>query len=204
MCFPSCFFRKKVELSPEFFVSLSPQDICIDCGANIGEITLKLASKGSIVYAFEPNPYAYSVLCERTSSFENVKPINKGVLDKNDTMKLYMHEWSDQDEIEWSVGSSLLDYKGNVLSDKFVEIEVIDLISFIRELNRRVRVLKVDVEGVEYEILEKLIDENIYKKIDFIFVETHEKKIPELKIKHDRLVQKIKDKKIKNINLNWI
>ncbi|MEI7597378.1 MAG: FkbM family methyltransferase [Bacteroidota bacterium] len=160
----------------------------------------KLASVGSKVYAFEPNPFAFKVLLQNTAGFSNVTAFNKGVLDRNEMLKLYMHEWSDKDEIEWSEGSSLLEYKGNVLSDKYVEIEVIDLIEFVKSLRKRIRVLKIDIEGVEYEILEKLIEE----KIDYIFVETHEKKIPELINKHNQIVKKISDKKIKKINLNWI
>ena len=97
----------------------------------------------------------------------------------------------------------MLDFKGNVLSDKSVEVEIIDLCEFIKSLNHRVRILKMDVEGVECAILRKMINSGVIDKIDYVFVETHDHKIPELKTETNAIRQLIKHKKIRNINLNW-
>ncbi len=35
-------------------------DLCIDLGANIGEITCRLAATGSDVISFEPDPGAFA------------------------------------------------------------------------------------------------------------------------------------------------
>jgi FkbM family methyltransferase len=187
-----------------FSIKLKKADIAIDCGANVGTITQHLCKSGATVYCFEPNPYAFTVLQDRFSNIQNVHCIPKGVNDKDMLMKLYLHENSDTDEVYWSTGSSLLDFKGNVLSDKYVEVEIIDLCEFIKSLNHRVRILKMDVEGVECAILRKMIKSGIIDKIDYVFVETHDHKIPELKAETNAIRQLIKHKKIKNINLNWI
>lgn len=184
-------------------IKLKKNDIAIDCGANIGEITKQLAKSKATVYAFEPNPYAFEVLNNRFTNMQNVHCIQKGISNKNCTKKLYLHENSDKDEVYWSTGSSLLAFKGNVLTQKYVEVEIVDLIEFIDKLNSRVRILKMDVEGVECRILEKLINTGVIEKIDYAFVETHDRKIPELKSETDTIKELIKKRKIKNINLDW-
>ena len=197
-------FKRKEKSITSIFNNLNSASICIDCGANVGDITKQMSAKGGIVYAFEPNPFAFDVLKKKFQGHENIYLFNQGVWDKNTTMKLYLHEHSNEDEVYWSTGSSILEYKGNVLKDKFVEIEIIDLVDFIKNLAKKIDILKIDIEGAECELLEKIISTKIYKNIKHIFVETHDHKIPELKEKTDAIRKLIKYKKIKNINLNWI
>lgn len=188
----------------DFSTFVKSGDICIDCGANVGYITEQMARNGATVYSFEPNPYAFNILKDKFGKNNNIHLYNKGVWDRNTRMKLYFHEYSDQDELMWSTGSSFLEYKGNVLKDKFVEVDIIDLVEFIQKLNKKIFVLKIDIEGVECELLEKIIKAKLYKSIKYIFVETHDHKIPELQERTDIIRNLIKQKKIKNINLNWI
>lgn len=184
-------------------VSLRKNDIAIDCGANVGDITQYLCRTGATVYCFEPNPYAFKVLKDRFSDMQNVHCMPQGVSDRNGMMNLYLHENSDNDEVHWSTGSSLLDFKNNVLSNKYVEVKIIDLCEFINSLNRRIKILKMDVEGAECAILKKLISDDVVSKIDHVFVETHDHKIPELKKDTDAIRDLIKENGIKNINLDW-
>ncbi|MFC1736203.1 FkbM family methyltransferase [Candidatus Hydrogenedentota bacterium] len=185
-------------------VKLKKTDIAIDCGANVGGITRHLCKSRATVYSFEPNPHAFKVLHERFSSMQNVHCIQKGVSAEKGQMKLYFHENSDEDEVFWSSGSSLLDFKGNVRTDKYEEVEIIDLCEFIESLDSRVRILKIDVEGVECKILRKLINTGTIHKIDYAFVETHDHKIPELKAETDTLRELIRERGLENIDLDWI
>jgi len=186
-----------------FAVQLNPGDVTIDCGANVGKFTQHLAQSGSTVYAFEPNPYAFKVLERQFSSSENVYCFLKGVDDTNGFTKLFLHEKSDQDEVYWSTGSSLIELKENVRTDKFVEVEIIDLCEFISKIPQRIRLLKMDVEGVECRILKKMINADVVRKIDYIFVETHDHKIPELKPLMDEIRGLIREKGLENVNLDW-
>jgi FkbM family methyltransferase len=184
-------------------VKLKPSDIAIDCGANIGNITALLCRTGATVYAFEPNPFAFKELQKRFLDNPKVHCIQKGVLDENGRMHLYLHEFSDQDEVKWSTGSSLLDFKGNVNKDKFVDVEIIDLTEFIGSLNQKVKILKMDVEGVECKILKKLIDTGLIYSIEHMFVETHDVKNPALKDETDQIRSLLHEKKISHVNLDW-
>lgn len=185
------------------FDKLGPGDVAIDCGANVGNVTARMASNGATVYAFEPNPYAYQVLKDRFLGVSNVHCLNKGVLDRDGMMQLYLHENAHEDQVKWSTGSSLLKNKGNINPNSCVEIEVIDLARFIKELDTEIKVLKMDVEGVECQIINKLIDSNLIDKIKFLIAETHEKKNPPLKEETDRLRKRIEEEKLTNVELKW-
>lgn len=188
----------------EFFaIELTAADIAIDCGANVGDVTEHLCRSGATVYAFEPNPYAFASLQRRFSQRPNVHCLQQGVLDRNETRRLYFHEHSDQDEVHWSTGSSLLDYKGNVRKDKYVDTPVIDLSEFIKSLGARVTLLKIDVEGVEGAILRKLLTTGVIHSIAHVFVETHERKVPELQADTDELRLMLKKMKLTHVNLDW-
>jgi FkbM family methyltransferase len=178
-------------------------DICIDCGANVGEVTEVLARRGATVYAFEPNPHAYAVLSERFADRPNVHCRGEGVYDREDELKLHLHESSDEDEVYWSTGSSLLASKGNVLEDKYVTVPVIDLSAFIRSLEQDVKILKIDVEGAECDILRKMIDEGTLERCERVFVETHDHKMPELVEATDRLREEMRSRGFDHVNLDW-
>jgi FkbM family methyltransferase len=186
-----------------FSLRLAPGDIAIDCGANVGKITEQLAQSGATVHAFEPNPHAYAELERRFTGVEHVHCYQKAVSDVSGTLKLYLHERSSEDEIHWSTGSSLLSHKPNVRTDKFVEVEAIDLCDFLGALSGPVKVLKMDVEGSEVAILEKMIDTELVYRITHVFVETHEVKIPELRVPTAALRERIRHLRISHINLDW-
>jgi hypothetical protein len=61
----------------------------------------------------------------------------------------------------------------------------------------------MDVEGFECAILKKIINTGVIDKIDYVFVETHDHKIPELREETNSIRELIKNKRIENINLNW-
>lgn len=188
---------------PKSFYRLKENEVAIDCGANVGDVTEVLARNGATVYAFEPNPDAYRELCKRFNKQPNVVCINKGVWDRQGTAKLYQHENSGDNPVVWSTGSSLLVDKNNVAKNSYVEVELIDLCEFIKSIKNPVAIIKMDVEGVECEILNKIIDQGLNRRVGLIAVETHEKKNPQLRQPVDELKKRIASLGIRNISLNW-
>ena len=185
-------------------IQVTENDIVIDCGANVGQEVAQFAGSGAMIYAFEPNPHAFSELVRRFRDHVNVVCFPMAVLDRADTVRLFMHESSEQDEVKWSTGSSILDCKGNVVKDRFVEVQTVDLSEFVFRLDKRVKLLKMDIEGAEYETLEKLISRGLADQIDHILVETHAAKIPELQPRHQALQNLIESRAVTNIDLSWI
>ena len=74
---------------------------------------------------------------------------------------------------------------------------------FIDQLNAKIKILKIDIEGTECQLIDDLIEKKTIYNIDYIFVETHAHKIHELVEETNALKDKIKSKRINNIYLNW-
>lgn len=185
--------------------NINASSLVIDCGANIGSISALFLRKNATVIAFEPDPLAFSLLQKRFAGNKNIECINKAVSHEASSAKLYFHtDRQMNDNSAFTVSSSLIEDKINISSANSIEIETIDLDSFIISLNRTVDVLKMDIEGAEIDILKKIIKHETYKKIGLIVVETHEDKIPGHQEKVDDLKEVIRNLKINNIKLNWI
>jgi hypothetical protein len=85
---------------------------------------------------------------------------------------------------------------------EFVTVEQIDFPAFIKALPCRVAILKMDIEGAEVPILERLLDTGLIERFDYVFAETHERVIPELVERTMALRARIAS--LHNINLDWI
>jgi FkbM family methyltransferase len=177
--------------------------VIIDCGANIGKYTTFFARYNRTVYAFEPNPFAFKVLSSKFINNQSIHCINKAVSLFTGKTPLYLHTNTNEDSVKWSVASSIFLDKGNVSKENRLEVDSIDFSQFIRSLGGDIFILKMDIEGAEYDILLDLIDKGVTKNIKYIFVETHVNRIKSLEGKHAKLVSKIKEHNISNINLDW-
>jgi FkbM family methyltransferase len=182
---------------------LRPGDIAIDCGANVGRFTLPMAESGATVHAFEPNPDAFAQLAQNVATFPAVHLHQQAVADRPGSVKLYLHELAESDPVKWSTGSSLLAFKGNVRPDTFVEVEAVDFVAFLKTLDRPVSLLKMDIEGAEVQVLERLLEEGLQDHIKQAFVEVHDRKIPELVGPTNRLRERLCEQRITHIDLSW-
>jgi FkbM family methyltransferase len=183
---------------------LKPGDLAIDCGANVGEVTARMRASGATVYAFEPNPEAFAALKKRFAGDAGVHCLQKAVLDEPGTVKLYLHQRAPENPLMWSVGSSLVGTKSNVSQDSFVEVEAVDLSEFILSLAQPVKVLKIDVEGVECRLLKRLLATEAINRAEHVFVETHETRMPEMQADLDWVRAELKRRGITKVDLDWV
>ena len=166
-------------------------DVAIDCGANVGDATFELARTGALVHAFEPNPDAFAILEQRFAGMSAVRLHRQAVLDRAGLARLFLHVDAALDPVASSIGSSLLEFKGNVDPDRFVEVETIDLAEFILALPEPVKVLKLDVEGAECPIVHRLLDTGAIDRVATTVIELHDRHIPELRAENDLLRARI-------------
>ena len=155
-------------------------------------MTAALARTGADVHAFEPNPDAFALLAERFGSAPNVRVHNKAVLDRVGRARLYLHVEAGADPVRASIGSSVLPFKGNVDPETYVEVDAIDLSEFVLRLERTVKAIKLDVEGVECQIVHRLLDTGAIERVGTVLVELHDRHIPELAGENDRLRERIR------------
>ncbi len=159
-------------------IDFKEDDIVIDIGANIGMVSVYLAKKYPFlkIYSFEPFKASYD------SFIENIKinnvpkgviyPFNKAVTKdgRNIAMKT--------DDVLNSV-SSTIDFKNDKLDGgnivKSVTLDHIIETVLAENKQNNIKLLKMDCELSEYEILKNTKAENL-KKIVYLSAEFHEKK----------------------------
>jgi len=145
------------------FSSLKRDPYIIDCGAYIGlsVIYFKFLFPQSKIVAFEPDPNIFHVLSSNLHQF-NFKYIqihNVAVWNK-DGKALFFHEGADAGRII-----------NETIPNKTVSVSTVRLRKFI---DKHVDLLKIDIEGSEYEVLYDC--KEYLHNIDKIFIEYHSKK----------------------------
>ena len=164
-------------------LKVEPGDVIIDCGANVGEISSLFANSGATVYAFEPHPACFAVLRERFRAMPMVTCTNRRVMDERTTMRMSIDKpKGERDRLHTTISATFFPLEVNSDADNTeeLEIECIDLSEFIRSLNRRIKLLKLDIEGSEVPVLNHMLDTGTIDLVDLTVVETHEKQLPHL------------------------
>ena len=187
----------------DLFESLSNEDIYIDLGANVGKFSFLGAIKGSEVHSFEPNRFAFEKLNKNLGAWQNVKLYRMAASTFQGKGKLYLHENSNDDPIKLSTASTLLSEKNNIDGQNYHEVSLIDIAKFIKGIDRNIRLLKMDIEGAEVDIIPHLIETKTIDKIENLLIELHDNKNSSLKFKTNSLKKMLKKVDKTNVFLDW-
>jgi FkbM family methyltransferase len=197
---------KKARIAAKYlnvFESISDGDVCLDCGCNAGSVSDVFLHKGAFVYAFEPHPYLFQLLSEKYHAADRVKLFDKAVWDRNTRMELHVQKVKKTGVVNLE-GTSLFGDRVDAHVEPKCNVEVIDIVEFISNIGRRVKVLKIDVEGAEFEIIDKILNEEVYKRIDHVFCEVHPHFFTDGPERLKQLQTKIYTKGVTNIHLDWV
>lgn len=176
-------------------------DIFIDGGGNWKHIVdryLKL-TKFDEVYVFEPNPIFHD-----SYNDSHYKLIKKAIWTENGHLPLYVSKDENQ------VASSLLKEKLCKVKLKKVpywhkepiEVECIDFSKWISKFKASDNIiLKLDIEGSEYDVLWKMIKDGSINQINKLYVEFHSDTIPSKKKEEEELIAALRSHKIEP--LEW-
>jgi FkbM family methyltransferase len=154
--------------------NLNQESLFIDLGANEGQQVVYLDENSIESIAFEPHPVIFEKLKKSVKNLNNKTALyNNAAWVKDETMNLFFKK----NPIEVNGGSSLIFEKTNVVKTHAYSVEAIDFSKFLKNLNRNVDILKIDIEGSEYHVIEHLIINNTIDYCKNLFVEDHERKI---------------------------
>lgn len=147
----------------------------IDCGAHCGESILKakqLFGLDTTIISFEPIPYFANQLKEIHKDNPTIMIENAAVWINDDIKKFHIHK-------EITDGSSLLTLYGGVDDDYYIDIPCFDLSKWIKETFNPSDyiILKLDIEGAEYEVLNKMIEDGTISMVNELYGEWHHQKI---------------------------
>lgn len=177
---------------------------CIDLGANVGKYTRKMAKNAKYVIAFEPDPWALEKLRDNVSNLNNVRVENVAVGTREEDVLLYRHTQFDNDPLLYSESSSVIASKSNVGLKGAIKVRQVDFIKYLDILDEDIGILKIDIEGAEVDLLEALLERpDILKRVNHVFIETHERKIPGHKTRVQALRKKSHRMRKPKFNFYW-
>lgn len=199
--------KKYIEL---YHKSRGKRIVFIDCGAHVGK---KLRKQVSLFphrdyFAFEPNPDLIPHLHKVKDSYPDthIEILNKAVWKSDDTIPFYLSKENSYGNIVTD-GSTLLQGKtpkhsksGRIDYDNPIHIKSIDFSSWLKKNFQKCNyiILKMDIEGAEYEVLDKMINDQTIEYINEAFIEFHysdDDRISSLDKKtHARIVDQLQHK----------
>lgn len=139
------------------FIPSNTKPVIIDCGANIGISVLWFAKQypDAFILAFEPDDYLFSLLKRNTNANNIMADLRNQAV------------WTEGKELKFSSGkrqNSKLSESGTT-TVKGIRLKEV-LAAFTR-----IDLLKLDIEGAEYEVIRDCRDE--LHRVNYLFVECH-------------------------------
>lgn len=184
------------------------KNIFLDCGTHLCEGLFEFWKKGIIdetteIHSFEPNPACHAA--ERTASMSlNIKHYAKAVWIEDGF--LYFNQENHKDSKSGSPNDGKSDIDGwassvDGIGFKFpgysnkIKVESIDFSKFVNMLPGDANIIcKMDIEGSEFAVLRKMIQDESIKKIKKIYIEFHSRyMIGESKDTENKIVEEIKN-----------
>jgi len=150
--------------------------IFFDLGANIGNITSKVnsISNNIVTYSFEPVIKNFNILQKKFKNKSNITLENKAV-------------WVKQGIVNFSVGTKNthtnskitkiiedLNYDKKKYLNSY-DVECVDICQYIKDriTGEEFVVIKMDIEGAEYEVLDHLIKNSGLDYVNILLIEFH-------------------------------
>lgn len=148
---------------------LNKKDITvIDCGANIGLFSQYVSPIAKQVYAIEPTPIHFQALSTMLeyNKITNVKPFQYALSNTDGEAIFYTYGNQTMNSL-----TKIDSYQEPLSSEK---VKTIRLDTFVKEQNiDHIDILKVDIEGEEYNVLCGDGFANIADKVDVVIGECH-------------------------------
>ncbi len=176
----------EVYLKQDYGVKLQDSFVLIDLGLNVGVTSLyfsKNYTNCEKIYGFEPLKPTYQLALQNlefNAAYKNKIQIkNVGLSDVYDTREVnYIPDWasgvSSEDNPFESEMTRLSIKKDEIRKETIQIVPASSEIKQIVDENKdKLIVIKCDIQGAEFEVIEDLYKNNLLDKIDVILLETH-------------------------------
>jgi len=135
-------------------------DNVFDIGTNYGEFLVPILDIANKIKAYEPNKSVFDCLQKTFKGYDNVEVNNIAVGNITKTSKLYIPKSSGNGSIDLSYVTN----KTGVITQNVQQIDVIDIVGNVTEF-----VMKIDVEGIEHTILQRIHEKDNFIKYVIMF-----------------------------------
>lgn len=142
---------------------LKPESKIFDVGAFKGEFSKEMLRKfGSNIWAFEPHPEFCKQLNENFRGESRVRVLNYGLGSRTEYLRLSNDSNS---------SSFVAKEKKN---QSYVSGRVLDIAEFLHDSNLGdIDLIKLNVEGMEFDIVSRLIDSGLIAKFRYLQIQWH-------------------------------
>lgn len=148
------------DLTHRLNYELDKNSIVVDLGGYKGYWTENINKKfGCKIYILEPLKVFYGDLIEKFKEYNNIVPINVALLNKNENTQM---------SIKGDMSSLFDPGENNEI------IECLDVKDFFYKYEiDKIDVLKINIEGSEYDLLDRIIDLNLHSNIKNLQIQFH-------------------------------
>lgn len=150
---------------------LNSESIAVDLGGYVGDWSAQIADRyGSRILVFEPVRSYFEGIEQRFRDRDNIEVFNIGLGAKNEELDIHVNE--DRSSIFGNPSSSWHHLNEDTPGER---IRLQEAVGFFREHDiQRIDVLKINIEGGEYDLLTHLLDEGWVENIVNIQVQFHD------------------------------
>lgn len=167
-------------------------NLFLDCGTNLGQGLLQFDKMYNmfnndewIIYTFEPNPHIH--LDTMFNNISNLTKINKAVWVEDTQLEFSCKGKKDEmermkyNEERFQGGGSQIATTNHQISEpshvemRNVTVDAFNFSQFLTDNHDKYKniVVKFDIEGAEFKIIDKLVEDNTLQYIDYLFMEPH-------------------------------
>lgn len=173
-------YKDKGDDNLRYNYNLTKKSIIFDIGGYLGEFSEKISKKfDSKIYLFEPNLNFYEKCLNKFKNNEKIKCFDFGLGKINGEFSL-----SDNNE-----SSSTIRISEKVKTKK---IKIRRISDVVQELNiDKIDLMKINIEGGEYDLLFFLFEKNLISKIDNIQIQFHNF-VPDAKKNREEIINLLK------------
>lgn len=162
-------------------------DVVIDLGSHVGKSAIEFSHCVKEVYAYEPNPINFAELSRRTRRYSNIKIFQQAISHENGRTTLY---YEDAKPGRFYEGATIVSGKSNVSYTRHFDVETVSIVDLLTKIDSGSVIIKMDIEGAEYIVLDALLNTGLLEKVRKIYVECHLDRIPELAEPKRRVLEK--------------
>jgi len=155
-----CWRHDEAENKLRYEYDLGQEDVVLDLGGFQGSWCAEIFARyGCQIHVFEPVPDYYNAICHRFARNQHIHPHQFGLSYATCKTSLAVQ------------GESSSQWKN---SSEKVEIQLHDAAYFLKELyGAKIGLCKINIEGGEYELLERLLDAKLIHLFENLQIQFH-------------------------------
>ncbi len=146
--------------------NLDADSIVLDTGAYTGEWAQEILDRyNPTIHSFEPDPRNFKQLAKRAQENPRLIPYRFGLGDKTETARITLE----------MLGSTIYSDTPDKQGVPSAEVEIRDIAETWTSLALdRVNLMKINIEGAEFPLLERMIEVDLLRKVDCFMIQFHE------------------------------